>query len=189
MENRQFTDEAENYVILKLNLDDYKSAERSLPPEYTLAGSSIRSSVAGDEKRLLRRYFRNWKAPYQGRLKGWRKDSPIYVVHNSRLVGGVYLVHGNEFNDDESWGQLHYAFMDPSSKGKGIYSFIFSTAVDRARSWGLEGLYLNSDRHMLPDVYMRWGAVYWKTATKPTKLGPCRTLVVFLLRMINVKGD
>ena len=43
------------------------------------------------------------------------------------------------------------------------------TAVERAGSWGLEGLYLNSDRHMLPEVYERWGARPWRIITKPSQ--------------------
>ena len=162
----EFTAEIDEYVVLKLRLDDYRPGERLLPVGFEMADSTIKSRVAHDERRLLQRYFRNWKVPYSGQLKGWRRDSPIYVLRDGRLIGGVYVVAGNEFDDDQKWGQLHYAFMEPSCKGMGIYRIIFTTAVERARSWGLEGLYLNSDRHLLPDVYVRWGGVYWKTISK-----------------------
>lgn len=125
--------------------------------------------MARDEKRLLKSYFRNWKAAFRGHLKGWRSDSPIYVLREGKLIGGIYLVATSEFNDDGQWGHLHYAFMDPSCKGLGIYRTIFTTAVERARSWGLEGLYLNSDRHLLPEVYERWGAVHWRTISKASR--------------------
>ena len=171
MSEIEFTAEIDEYVVLKLRLEDYRPGERLLPVGFELADPTIRSSVTDDERRLLQRYFRNWQAAYSGQLKGWRRDSPIYVLRDGRLIGGVYLVAGNEFDDDQKWGQLHYAFMEPSCKGMGIYRIIFTTAVERARSWGLEGLYLNSDRHLLSDVYVRWGGVYWKTISKPNFFG------------------
>ena len=166
MSEREFTAEIEDYVVLKLRLEEYRPGGRPLPEGFELADWTARERVAREEKRLLKSYFRNWKAPLRGRLRGWRQDSPIYVLREGRLVGGVYLVATSEFNDDGKWGQLHYAFMDPSCKGLGIYRTLFGTAVERARAWGLEGLYLNSDRHLLPEVYERWGAVHWKTISK-----------------------
>ncbi|MFQ5906494.1 MAG: GNAT family N-acetyltransferase [bacterium] len=165
----EFTSPIEEYVVLKLNLDDYKSTDRTLEEEYTICGSEVREKIRKYEKKLLSRYFENWNGPYEGTLRGWRRDSPIYVLHNGRLVAGVYLCSENEFDEGERWGQLHYAFMDPSYKGKGIYSVLFREAVRKARAWNLEGLILNSDRHLLPDVYLRWGAVAWKNIPKKRK--------------------
>ena len=39
--------------------------------------------------------------------------------------------------------------------------------VEKAKEWGLGGLVLNSDRHLLPEVYLRWGAEPWKRLPKP----------------------
>lgn len=187
MSENGFTAEIDKYVVLKLKLEDYRPSERLLSAEFEMADGRLKSEVARDERRLLQRYFRNWKAPYCGQLKGWREDSPIYVLRDGRLIGGVYLVAGNEFDDDQTWGQLHYAFMEPSCKGMGIYRAIFTTAVDRARSWGLEGLYLNSDRYLLPEVYTRWGGVYWKTIAKPDE-GPRKySLSGSLKRLFGVR--
>jgi len=166
MQEKDFCAEIDEYIVLKLVLAEYKGSQRSLLPGFELADLSTRSTIRESEKSLLKLYFRNWEAPYYGRLKGWRDESPIFVLKGARLVGGIYLCSKNEFDEDPKWGQLHYAFMDPEFKGLGIYSVIFRTAVTRAQSWGLEGVYLNSDRHILPEVYERWGAVYWKKLKK-----------------------
>lgn len=164
--DKEFTEETDEYVVLKLTLAQYKDGDRKFPAGCGLADAAQRSKGSGAERRLLKRYFRNWKAPYRGRLKGWRPDSPLLVLRDGRLIAGVYLVAENEFDADPKWGQLHYAFMDPSCKGQGIYSALFREAVQRARAWGMTGLYLSSNRHLLPEVYMRWGAEPWRTVPK-----------------------
>ncbi len=166
MGEREFTAELDEYVVLKLRLTEYRGSERALPPDCELADPALRPRWAGQERRLLKRYFRNWKSPHRGRLAGWRADSPLLVLRAGRLVAGVYLCGANEFDSDPGWGQLHYAFMDPACRGLGIYSVLFREAVQRARAWGLQGLYLNSDRHQLPEVYQRWGATPWKKIAK-----------------------
>jgi GNAT superfamily N-acetyltransferase len=177
---KQFTAEIDQYVVLKLQLAQFQDGGRELPAGFELAEPDKGERVAAQERRLLKRYFRNWKAPYRGRLEGWRPDSRLLVLREGRLVGGVYLCAANEFDDDRTWGQLHYAFMDPACKGQGIYSALFRAAVLRARAWGLAGLYLNSDRHLLPQVYERWGAVHWRTVPKPSR--PPRSSVLSRLR-------
>ncbi|HEX6883509.1 MAG TPA: GNAT family N-acetyltransferase [Planctomycetota bacterium] len=164
--SRDFTAEIDRYVVLKLDLSAYRGSGRLPPPGCRLADPERGRSVARAERRLLRRNFRHWKAAFRGRLRGWRPDSRLLVLREERLVAGVYLVAANEFDDDPRWGQLHYAFVDPACKGQGLYSHLFGAAVERARSWGLVGLYLNSDRHLLPEVYQRWGAVPWRTLPK-----------------------
>ena len=166
MVEREFTAQIEEYVVLKLVLTEFRGQERPFPAGYELADPAVRERVRGQERRLLKRYFRNWKAPHRGRLRGWRSASPLLVLRAGRLVAGVYLCAANEFDADPRWGQLHYAFMDPACKGQGLYSVLFRAAVERATSWGLTGLYLNSDRHQLPQVYERWGAVHWRTIPK-----------------------
>jgi len=183
--DKEFTAEIEQYVVLKLTLAEYKDSERKLPEGCVLADAAQRSSASGAERRLLKRYFRNWKAPYRGRLKGWRPDSPLLVLRDGRLIAGVYLVTANEFDADPRWGQVHYAFMDPSCKGQGIYSALFRAVVQRAREWGLTGLYLNSDRHMLPEVYLRWGAQPWKTLPKSRVEPPRRSVLGSLMRFLG----
>ncbi|MEE9125787.1 MAG: GNAT family N-acetyltransferase [Planctomycetota bacterium] len=188
-----FTAEVGEYVVLKLPLADYTGTRRVLPPDFQLVETPVGPEFSADEKRLLKMYFRSWMTPYRRRLPGYRDDSPIYVVEDGRLVAGVYLCDKNEFDDDREWGQLHYAFADPSVAGRGIYSVIFRTAVERAVSWGLKGLYLNSDRHLLPDVYERWGARYWRTVSKPqpgalsAAKALCRRLIGSLLSMLRIR--
>jgi len=165
----EFTSPIDEYIVLKLNLADYKPTSRALGEEYRIYGAEVRPRIRKDERRLLARYFENWSGPYKGTLKGWHRDSPMYVLHGDRLVAGVYLCSQNEFDEGERWGQLHYAFIHPAHKGKGIYSVLFREAVGKAKSWNLQGLILNSDRHLLPDVYLRWGAVHWKKFPKKPK--------------------
>ncbi len=85
-------------------------------------------------------------------------------------MGGVFVCDRNEFDDDPRWGQVHYAFLRHDHRGRGLYSALFRRAVELAASWGLEGLVINSDREILPEVYLRWGAVFWKTI--PRKPAP-----------------
>ncbi len=163
---RDFTAELDHYIVLKLVLAEYRGTRREMPQGFTLCSVAERARVARTEKRLLQTYFSDWKAPLRGRLEGWRPDSPVFALHHGKLVGGVYLVDASAFDPDPRWGELHYAFMDPAYRGCGVYSAIYAAAVARALSWGLEGLYLNSDRHMLPEVNERWGAVRWRTFEK-----------------------
>ena len=167
-EKQIFSQELEEYVVLKLSLVDFTGGNRSLPKQFELLKnpSDAEDLIRADEQRLLKLYFRNWQGPFYRQIYGWRVDTPIFILHNGRLIGGVYLCDKNEFDDNPYWGQLHYAFIDPQLKGQGIYSVIFRDAVERARAWGLQGLYLNSDRFMLPDMYERWGAIFWKKIQK-----------------------
>lgn len=161
-----FTTEIDKYIILTLALKDYKPSKRSLPEGYTLLPSGADYSPYRDqEKELLQHYFVVWKKPFGKKLNGFRKDSPVLVAYGDKLVAGVYLCDRNELGRAH-WGQLHYAFINPSHKGKGLYSIIFREAIERARRWNIEGLVLNSDRFMLPEVYMRWGAIQLKTVKK-----------------------
>lgn len=162
----EFTSPIDEYIVLKLSLSDYRPTTRLLDDQYRICGFETRDHVRKQERRLLTRFFENWSGPYEGTLKGWRKDSPTYVLHNNRLVAGVYLCSENEFNEGESWGQVHYAFIHPSHKGKGVYSVLFREVVEKAKTWNLKGLILNSDRYLLPDVYLRWGATPWKKIKK-----------------------
>jgi len=165
----EFTSPIDEYIVLKLSLSDYKPSTRLLDSRYRICGFETRDQLRKQERKLLARYFENWSGPYEGTLKGWRKDSPIYVLHDNTLVAGVYLCSENEFDEGESWGQVHYAFIHPSHKGQGVYSVLFKEVVEKAKTWNLEGLILNSDRHLLPDVYLRWGATPWKRIEKKPK--------------------
>jgi GNAT superfamily N-acetyltransferase len=162
----EFTSPIDEYVVLKMNLADYRPTTRELPIDYEIRGSEVREKVRRQEVKLLSRNFEHWMGPYEGKLKGWRSDTPIYVLYKGNLVAGVYLCSENEFDEGTGWGQLHYAFMHPGHRGKGIYSVLFAEAIKKARKWNLEGLILNSDRHLLPQVYLRWGAVPWKEIQK-----------------------
>ncbi len=164
-----FTEQMDVYVVLVLDLSEYSGSSRVLPEGFELAGSERHEAMRQQEKKLLQEKFDDWEIPYCARLRGWRDDSPIYVASGDKLVGGVYLCDQNEFDAVPMRGQLHYAFMDAQFQGLGIYSVIFREAVRRADAWGLKELYLNSDRFMLPQVYMRWGAKPWKEIRKPSR--------------------
>jgi len=162
----KFTAEIDEYTILTLNLKDYRGTPRTLPKAYSivLAGKE-RAIYRAKEKALLRKYFVAWKKAFHGTLPGFRNDSAIFVTFNNELISGYYLCDQNELGK-ESWGQLHYSFVDPDHGGKGIHSVIFNEAVKRAKEWRLKGLVINTDRLMLPEVYMRWGAVPYKKIKK-----------------------
>jgi GNAT superfamily N-acetyltransferase len=159
MTSRKFVEEMDEYVVLKLSLDDYVPSKRTLLSGYELVDSTIRSKIRRQERKWLQYYFADWDIPYCGKFRGWREDSSIYVLYGDELVAGAYLCDRNEFDDDPVSGQLHYAFVALQHRGLGIYSVVFREAVRRARAWGLQSLYLNSDRYLLPEVYMKWGAV------------------------------
>lgn len=163
---RGFTAEVAEYAILTLALKDYKSSKRNLPEEYSLLPATTDSSQYREqEKKLLKHYFVVWAKPFGAKLNGFRNDSPILVTYKDELIAGVYLCDKNELGRAH-WGQLHYAFIEPSHGGKGIYSVMFKEAIERASRWNLEGLVLNSDRFMLPEIYIRWGAIPFKTVRK-----------------------
>ena len=161
-----FDEETDAYVVLKLLLSDYKETERSMPAEGAITSPPLRSQARRHEKQLLKSNFRHWKVPYTASLPGWRDDSPIYMTWGDQLAGGIYLCDGNEFDGREGWGQLHYFFVDPALRGRGLHSLLFQKAIHRARSWGLDGVYISTDRRGLPEVYQRWGARYWLTIPK-----------------------
>lgn len=165
----EFTAEVSEYTVVKLLLNSYKGTKRTLEEGFKIKDAEIRPKIRSQEKRLLKRYFKNWKAPYNGNLKGWREDSPLYVLDGDKLICGLYLCDQNEFNEGEKWGQIHYVFTHPSYQGRSIYSVIFREAVNRAKSWGLQGIIFNTDRYLLSDVHIRWGATPWKKIPKTIK--------------------
>ena len=164
---KKFGDILDKYVVLKLPLNLYKGTAHTLKSDFQIAGAEVRERIRKDEKRLLRLYFKNWHLPYYCKLKGWRDDSPLYILHKGILVSGFYLCDKNEFNEDNSWGQLHYFYTEPAYKNKGLHSKLLEHAVDRAKSWNLHGVLINTDRYLLAEVYMRWGAMIWKEIKKP----------------------
>jgi GNAT superfamily N-acetyltransferase len=160
----------DRYVVLRLRLKDYGGTARVLPDGFTLAGAEARSRYRAVEQRLLQECFEQWRAPFEGLLKGWRADSPVMLLHGGALIGGVYLCDQAEVASEEGWGQLHYAFIHPRYRGQGLYSVLFHEAVERADRWGLVGLILNSDRALLPEVYTRWGAVHDRVIPKASHI-------------------
>jgi GNAT superfamily N-acetyltransferase len=167
---KHFTQEVGRYTVLILRLDEYRSSARDFPDGFEFLPQERVGTVRSQEKRKLIRLFDDWEFPYYRKFRGCREDSPIFVMQGDQLVGGTYLCDKNEFDDDPTRGQLHYAFIDPRFQGRGVYSAIFRRVVSQARSWGLQELYLNSDRYMLPEVYLRWGAKSWKTIPKASRL-------------------
>lgn len=161
-----FSDEIDCYYVSKLELCDFRSSNHILPTEYRLA-QSTRDRMR--EQFGLQQYFRNWQIASERKMTGWRDDGVVYLEHDTDgLVGGVYLADRNEF-DVPDWGQVHYAWILATHRGKGLYTAMFETVITRARSWGLKGVFLNSDREELPAVYISWGAKPWKQVKKARK--------------------
>lgn len=191
----QFTDIVDTYEILILALDNYKESQRQLPKSMEMASLDQMDSLREKEKSILRKTFEDWPIPYCGALPGFRQDSRLFVLSESNIVGGVYLCDKHEFDTNTNYGQLHYAFVAPQYKGLGIYSVIFREVIIKAREWGLSHLYLNSDRHMLPEVYLHWGAHRWQThkKTQPSTLThsrlfkPFRTLILRIHNQIMMR--
>ena len=70
MTEREFTAELDECVVLKLTLSDYPDKERPLGPGLVRAGVEAK-------QRLLQHYFDGWEKPFNGKVRGWRKDSPF----------------------------------------------------------------------------------------------------------------
>lgn len=188
----KFGDELDKHVVLKLPLDKYKGTTRTLEAGFEIVGSEVRERIRRDEKRLLKLYFHNWVAPYYGNLKGWRDESPIYVLYQGRLVSGLYLCDQNEFDEGRSWGQLHYFFTDPAFKRRGLHSILFREAMNRTKSWNLQGVIINTDRYLLPKVYVDWGAIPWEEVKKVNSsmpLTPWKKFLELVRRLIQTLGS
>ncbi len=170
MSPRRFTEELDRYTVLRLKLDEYKDSQRSLPAGLHLLDPAKRETVRAQEKELLQRVFEDWNIPYFGKLRGWRADSPVLIVRGDRLIGGVYLCDKNEFDKIPSRGQLHYFFMHPDFRASGIHSVNVREAIHRARAWGLQEIYVNTDRHLLSEAYIRWGAKPVRQIIKRSRL-------------------
>jgi GNAT superfamily N-acetyltransferase len=164
--DKYFGDILNKYIVLSLHVNHYQGTAHTLESDFQIAGSEVREIIKKDEERLLRQYFNRWDLPFSGKLNGWRNDSPIYILHNSVLVSGIYLCDNNEFNEGDNWGQLHYFYTDQAYKKKGLHSILFQHAINRAKLWNLQGVFINTDRHLLADVYTRWGAMVWKEIKK-----------------------
>jgi GNAT superfamily N-acetyltransferase len=164
-----------HFFVLKIPVERYRESPRTMEEGFWVAGSEVKPKIQKAEKRLLKSLYRNWKLPYFGKIIGWREDSPIYILYNGQLAGAVYVCDQNQFGED-NWGELHYAFMEPSFKNKGLYSIMFREAVFKTRRWGLKGMILTiienpTEANLTPklviDAYLRWGAVPWKTVKRP----------------------
>ncbi len=169
-EAAQFSKVRDEFVILKMPLESYRESTRSLPPGYYLAPSTLNTAQRRRERQLLELNFpASWRGVYSRRTPGWRPDTPVYVLKGEDLVGGLYLCAEHEFEEGSDWGQLHYFFVAEEEKGKGLHSILAAEAVRRARTWGLRGLFINTDRFGLPEVYQRWGATLWKVVPKANR--------------------
>lgn len=166
-----FTAEVETYTILILQLDEYKPTTRSLSREFQFCSPDQIQAFRAKERKILELLFDDWEFPYCRRMAGICDDSAVWVTSGKELVGGAWVCNRNEFDDHPERGQIHYAFMNRKFQGMGIYSVIFAEAVRRAKAWGLQELYLNSDRYMLPEVYLRWGARPLRVVAKRTRFG------------------
>ncbi|MFA5393567.1 MAG: GNAT family N-acetyltransferase [Candidatus Ratteibacteria bacterium] len=169
----KFGDELDKYVILKLPLNKYADTASTLKSGFRIAGPEVRKKIRNEEKKLLKLYFRNWMAPYYGNLNGWKINSPIYILYQEKLVSGLYFCDQNEFGEN-GWGQTHYLFTDPEFKGRGLHRILFKETMRRVKSWGLQGVIINTDRYLLPEIYIRWGATTWKEIKKVNYSTPSR---------------
>ncbi len=166
-EAAQFSKVRDEYVILKLPVESYRGSTRSLPPGYSLGPSALNTAQRERERQLLELNFPgNWRGVFSRRTAGWRPDTPVYVLKGDDLVGGLYVCAEHEFEEGPDWGQLHYFFVGEEEKGKGLHSVLAAEAIRRARAWGLRGVFINTDRFGLPEVYQRWGATLWKVIPK-----------------------
>lgn len=161
-----FSQERDAYVILRWPFSAHRPSSRSLPAGYRLGAPPLDRRQKARERQLLEESFRAWRNPYTGGLPGFRQDSSVYAFAGDELVAGLYVCDEHEFERNRHWGQLHYFFVDASHRGRGLHSLLVDEAVARAKSWGLEGVYINTDRHGLPETYQRWGAEFWKTIPK-----------------------
>jgi SAM-dependent methyltransferase/ribosomal protein S18 acetylase RimI-like enzyme len=161
-----FSQERDCYAILRWPLSAFRRSGRSLPDGYRIVRPPVPASLRSQEKQLLQQNFPSWQTPYQGQLAGFRPDSPIYICSGEQLVGGLYVCADHEFERNRHWGQLHYFFVDPAYRGKGLHTILVEEAMEQARCWNLDGVYVNTDRYGLPEVYQRWGAELWKEIPK-----------------------
>lgn len=134
-----------------------------MPAGFEFGSTTLTGDLLAQEQALLQANFNRTSV---ANTIGFRPDSPIYIVEGRKLVGGLYLCAETEFDNSVPWGQVHYFFVDPAYRGQGIHSLLFAEAIRRARAWGFEGVYVNTDRHGLPELYERWGATIWKTIPK-----------------------
>ncbi|MFX0206078.1 MAG: hypothetical protein ACFFDT_08820, partial [Candidatus Hodarchaeota archaeon] len=59
-------------------------------------------------------------------------------------------------------------------------------AVNQAKSWNLEGVIISTDRYLLPEVYIRWGAIPWKEIIKvQSHKAPLALAKSFLKQVVN----
>jgi GNAT superfamily N-acetyltransferase len=155
---KDFTAVLNEYVILYLDINDYKPTKTGLPEGLNIEyGEPSDEGFKNQYQRLLKNDFICWKNPYYGKLKGYRKDSLIRVMKDKELIAGGLLCAGNQFDDETEQGEFHYVFVASEFRGRGVYSYLFNVAVERAKEWGLKGLYFDTDRKGLPDIKRRWG--------------------------------
>lgn len=155
----------DHFTVQIMRLNEHVSSGRATPAAFEMVPAGSQPS-RDEEKRALRRHHEHWQAAYGRSLGGWDRESGIFLLLGGRLVAGLYVCRRNEFNDDEGSGQMHYGFVDPSVRGRGLYGVMFGEAIRRARSWGLRQVYLNTDRPALAEVHERWGATRWRTIPK-----------------------
>jgi GNAT superfamily N-acetyltransferase len=167
---KRFTEEVDNYTVLLLNLDDYRPTARTQPASFEFLDPAFCDLVRDQEKCMLQQIFEDWNIPFCRKLRGWRPDSPVFVMKGDHLVGGVYVCDKNEFDADPFRGQLHYFFVHPAYRACGIHSANVRQAIRRARAWGLREVYVNTDRYLVPEVYIRWGAKPLRQIQKSSRL-------------------
>jgi hypothetical protein len=110
------------------------------------------------ERELLRSEFEHWEIPFRRRFPGARADSLIAIASDAEVVGITYLGDRNELGLD-GFGQAHYSVLRPDFRGRGISGPRYGRLLQRASSWGLDGIVIAVERAGLPALYERWGAL------------------------------
>jgi hypothetical protein len=166
MSEAKFSKVRDDFVILKLPLESYRESTRSLPPGYYLGPSTLNTAQRSRERQLLEINFpESWHGVSSRRTAGWR-PTRRYVLKGDELVGGLYLCaeHGDRGGSD--WGQLLLLRGEDERRRAALDSC--GEAVRRAPP-GAGGVFINSDRFGLPEVYQRWGATLWKVIPKANR--------------------
>lgn len=154
----------DHYTLLRFDLSRLAEppSRPNLPAPYRFATTMPRD----DEERLLREGFPErlptqhqyeWELPFSRQLPGLREDSMLAVLDRTHGVAIAFLVDVNEC-EQPGYAQGHYLCVDPRHRGRQLFNLIWQEALYRLDRWGLQGMFLTTDRRGHPRVYQRWGA-------------------------------
>ena len=128
--------------------------QRQLPNGFWFVDQVPRSV----ELELLQSAFEHWELPYFRRFPGAREDSLIGVAEGESIVGLTYVGADNEIGLP-GYGQLQYSVIRPEYRGRGLFGPMVTQRIQRAITWGVDGVVAAPRREGLPEFYERWGAL------------------------------